>query len=34
LKRLLRFGLLLWIARWASVEAASHLARLRAKRSA
>jgi hypothetical protein len=32
LKRLLAFVTLAWLLRWAAVEAASHLARTRAKR--
>jgi hypothetical protein len=32
LKRLLKLAALAWILRWAAIEAASHLARLRARR--
>jgi hypothetical protein len=32
LKRLLKLAAFAWLVRWAAIEAASHLARLRARR--
>jgi hypothetical protein len=32
LKRLLKLAAVAWLVRWAAIEAASHLARLRARR--
>jgi hypothetical protein len=32
MRRLLKLGLLVWLARWAAIEFASHWARLRARR--
>ena len=33
MKRLLKLAAVVWLVRWAAIEAASHLARIRAKRN-